>query len=120
MKKLHRQGVPRTIAIFAYLYFVFGGIGYGVYKAIPIAVSQLQDMNRNFSRVYENVRIMDRRHAAKKFRVFPQFIGERLRDAILGVEAKLQELVNRMMSTARGILDSLLIIVLVPFIVFTY
>lgn len=117
IEKLHRQGVPRPIAILLIYILFFGGIGYGVYKMIPIAISQLQDMNQNFPefmKMYETWTD----GMQKKISSFPQFIGERLRNAVLGVEAKLQELVNRMMSTARGILDSLLIIVLVPFIVF--
>ena len=36
----------------------------------------------------------------------------------MGVETKIQALLNKVMSTARGVLDSLLIIFLIPFIVF--
>ena len=35
----------------------------------------------------------------------------------MGVETKIQALLNKVMSTARGVLDSLLIIFLIPFIV---
>ena len=41
-----------------------------------------------------------------------------MKQIFVGVETKIQALLNKVMSTARGVLDSLLIIFLIPFIVF--
>ena len=49
---------------------------------------------------------------------FPSFIHEKVKQIFVGVEMKIQTLLNKVMSTARGVLDSLLIIFLIPFIVF--
>ena len=49
---------------------------------------------------------------------FPSFIHEKVKQIFVGVETKIQALLNKVMSTARGVLDSLLIIFLIPFIVF--
>ena len=49
---------------------------------------------------------------------FPSFIHEKVKQIFGGVETKIQALLNKVMSTARGVLDSLLIIFLIPFIVF--
>jgi predicted PurR-regulated permease PerM len=117
VEKLHQKGMPRTLAILLIYVLFFGGIGYGVYKGIPVAVSQLKDMNENFPqfvKMYEGWTDNIEERTAN----FPEFISDKLRQAILGVEEKIESLLNRMMSTARGILDSLLIIVLIPFIVF--
>ncbi|MFX3624512.1 MAG: AI-2E family transporter [Ectobacillus sp.] len=117
IEKLHQQGMPRTLAILLIYVLFFGGIGYGVYKGIPVAISQLKDMNENFPQFMAMYESWTDKVEAKTAN-FPEFINGKLRQAFLGIEEKLQSLLNRMMSTARRILDSLLIIVLIPFIVF--
>ncbi|MBO9130455.1 AI-2E family transporter [Bacillus sp. 165] len=117
IEKLHQKGVPRTLAILLIYILFFGGIGYGVYKGIPIAVSQMREMNENlpqFVEMYE--KWTDGIQSETKN--FPHFINEKIKLAFIGIEAKMESLLNRMVSTARGLLDSLLIIVLIPFIVF--
>lgn len=117
VEKLHQKGMPRILAILLIYVLFFGGIGYGIYKGIPVAVSQLKDMNENFPQFMDMYEGWTNQVEAKTAN-FPEFINDKLREAFLGVEGKLQSLLNKMMSTARSILDSLLIIVLIPFIVF--
>ncbi|WP_416827410.1 AI-2E family transporter [Ectobacillus polymachus] len=117
IEKLHKNGVPRTLAILLIYLLFFGGIGYGVYKGTPIAIAQLQDMNRNFPQfitMYEN--FSD--HVEEKTENFPTFVHDKLKQVIVTIEERVQSALNSLISTARTILDSLLIIVLVPFIVF--
>lgn len=117
VEKLHQKGMPRTLAILLIYVLFFGGIGYGIYKGTPAAIAQMQEMNENFPEfvsMYEKWTKMIEARTAN----FPEFINDKLRQAFVGIEAKLQSLLNRVMGTAHRILDSLLIIVLVPFIVF--
>ncbi len=117
IEKLHQKGMPRTLAILLIYILFFGGVGYGIYKGIPVAISQMREMNENlpqFIKMYENW--TDGIQSGTKN--FPHFINEKIKQAFIGMEAKLESMLNRIVSTARGLLDSLLIIVLIPFIVF--
>ncbi|MFD3449306.1 AI-2E family transporter [Microbacteriaceae bacterium 4G12] len=117
IEKLHDKGMPRTLAILLIYVLFFGGVGYGVYKGIPVAMAQMQDMNENtpqFMAMYETW--TDGIQA--NIENFPEFISEKLKEVIIGIEGKVQQGLNKIISTARGILDSLLIIFLIPFMVF--
>lgn len=117
VEKLNKHGVPRTLAILLIYLLFFGGVGYGVYKGTPIAIAQLQDMNNSFPKfmvMYESWSD----HVEEKTENYPEFVHEKLRQVFISIEEKVQSLLNRIMSTARTILDSMLIIILVPFVVF--
>lgn len=117
IEKLHEKGVPRTIAILLIYLLFFGGIGYGIYKGTPIVIMQLQEINTQFPqfmKMYDSW--MD--GVTEQTANFPAFIHEKVRQTFMGIEMKIQGLLNKVVSTARGILDSLLIIFLIPFIVF--
>lgn len=117
IEKLYEKGVPRTLAILLIYVLFFGGVGYGVYKGTPVVIAQLQEINTNFPQfvsMYDGW--MD--GVTEQTENFPQFIGEKIKEMFVGIEVKLQSVLDKAMSTARGLLDSLLIIFLIPFIVF--
>lgn len=117
IEKLHEKGVPRTLAILLIYILFFGGIGYGVYKGTPAVVAQLQEMNEQFPQ-FVNMYETWTDGVREQTENFPEFVNEKVKQIFTGVEGKIQALLNKVMSTARGILDSLLIIFLIPFIVF--
>lgn len=117
IEKIHKEGMPRTLAILLIYILFFGGIGYGIYKGTPIVIKQLQEINEQFpqfTKMYDSW--MD--GVTEQTANFPSFIHEKVKQIFVGVETKIQALLNKVMSTARGVLDSLLIIFLIPFIVF--
>ncbi|EMA6341760.1 AI-2E family transporter [Bacillus cytotoxicus] len=117
IEKLHKQGMPRTLAILLIYILFFGGLGYGIYKGTPVVISQLQEMNKQFPefmKMYDSW--MD--GVTEQTDNFPSFIHDKVKQIFVGIEIKIQSLLNKVMSTARGVLDSLLIIFLIPFIVF--
>lgn len=117
IEKLHEKGVPRTLAILLIYILFFGGLGYGVYKGTPVVVMQLQEMNEQFPQ-FVNMYETWTDGVREQTENFPEFVNEKVKQIFVGVEGKIQALLNKVMSTARGILDSLLIIFLIPFIVF--
>lgn len=117
IEKLHEKGMPRTLAILLIYILFFGGIGYGVYKGTPAVVAQLQEMNEQFPQ-FVNMYETWTDGVREQTENFPEFVNEKVKQIFAGVEGKIQALLNKVMSTARGILDSLLIIFLIPFIVF--
>lgn len=117
IEKLHEKGVPRTLAILLIYILFFGGIGYGVYKGTPAIIMQLQEMNEQFPQ-FVNMYETWTDGVREQTENFPEFVNEKVKQIFAGVEGKIQGLLNKVMSTARGILDSLLIIFLIPFIVF--
>ncbi|MGN4820623.1 AI-2E family transporter [Bacillus cereus group sp. MYBK139-2] len=117
IEKIHKEGMPRTLAILLIYILFFGGIGYGIYKGTPVVIKQLQEINEQFpqfTKMYDSW--MD--GVTEQTANFPSFIHEKVKQIFVGVETKIQALLNKVMSTARGVLDSLLIIFLIPFIVF--
>ncbi|MDM5156583.1 AI-2E family transporter [Bacillus sp. DX1.1] len=117
IEKLHKKGMPRTIAILLIYLLFFGGIGYGIYKGTPIVIAQLQEINEQFPqfmKMYDSW--LD--GVSEQTENFPAFIHEKVKQIFVGIEMKIQALLNKVMSTARGVLDSLLLIFLIPFIVF--
>ena len=45
IEKIHKEGMPRTLAILLIYILFFGGIGYGIYKGTPVVIKQLQEIN---------------------------------------------------------------------------
>lgn len=117
IEKLHEKGVPRTLAILLIYILFFGGLGYGVYKGTPAIITQLQEMNEQFPQ-FVNMYETWTDGVREQTENFPEFVNEKVKQIFAGIEGKIQALLNKVMSTARGILDSLLIIFLIPFIVF--
>lgn len=80
-------------------------------------IAQLQEINKQFPqfmKMYDSW--MD--GVTEQTDNFPSFIHEKVTQVFIGIEMKIQALLNKVMSTAHGVLDSLLIIFLIPFIVF--
>ena len=109
--------MPRTFAILLIYILFFGGLGYGVYKGTPAVIAQLQEMNEQFPQFVSMYETWSD-GITEQTENFPEFVNEKIKQIFAGVEGKIQALLNKVMSTARGILDSLLIIFLIPFIVF--
>ncbi|WP_140169303.1 AI-2E family transporter, partial [Bacillus sp. S1-R1J2-FB] len=103
--KIHKEWMPRTLATLLIYILIFGGIGYGIYKETPIVIKQLQEINEQFpqfTKMYDSWMDGVTEHTAN----FPSFIHEKVKQIFVGVETKIQALLNKVMSTARGVLDS--------------
>lgn len=108
--------MPRTLAICSFISFSLAELVMGFIKEHQSLLNSYKRLMNNF-RSLQNVRFVDgwRYRTNGEFPFVHSWKGE---TTFVGVETKIQALLNKVMSTARGVLDSLLIIFLIPFIVF--
>lgn len=117
IEKLHKSGVPRPLAIFIIYLFFFGGVGYGLYKGIPLFIGQLRDLNDHLPQFTEMYRgwVAEIHNQTSSL---PNGVHERIEDGIGKLETTLEAWLTNIMSGFKGILNYVILLVTIPFIVF--
>jgi len=117
VEKIHTHGVPRTVAILIIYIIFFGGIGFGLYKGIPAVILQLRDLAENFPDLLNSYRNwFDGIHHSTSN--WPVGLHERIEEAFASVEAGLDAIITKVVSVLKMILNSILLLAIIPFIVF--
>lgn len=117
VEKLHKAGIHRGIAIMLIYIFFFGGLGYALYKGTPIIIHQLKDLSENapmFTSQYQKWL----HYIQSKTSTWPDGIQSQLDDRIEGMEAWLTGLVAALIAILLKLMNSLLIVAIVPFVSF--
>ncbi|QWC25003.1 AI-2E family transporter [Bacillus haikouensis] len=117
VEKLHKAGIHRGIAIMLIYIFFFGGLGYALYKGTPIVIHQLKDLSENapmFTSQYHKWL----HYIQSKTSTWPDGIQSQLDDRIEGMEAWLTGLVAALIAILLKLMNSLLIVAIVPFVSF--
>lgn len=117
IEKLHKSGVPRPLAIFIIYLFFFGGVGYGLYKGIPLFIEQLKDLSEHlpeFTQMYRGWVAEVHNQTSS----LPNGVHERIEYGINKLEATLEAGLTSIMSSFKGILNYIILFVTIPFIVF--
>ncbi|HHW36745.1 MAG TPA: AI-2E family transporter [Bacillales bacterium] len=114
---LHNRGIPRTVAILGIYILFFGGIGFGLYKLFPQIIKQLKDLSENLPYLMNTYRtwIEEIDFQTKNF---PVEIHTRIEQGISGVETAVNQFISSIMIFLKGLLNSLVLIGLIPLIVF--
>ncbi|XXM73637.1 AI-2E family transporter [Lysinibacillus sphaericus] len=117
VEKLHEAGIHRGIAIMLIYIFFFGGLGYALYKGTPVIIHQLKDLSENapmFTSQYQKWL----NYIQSKTSTWPDGIQSQLDDRIEGMEAWLTGLVAAAVAILLKLMNSLLIVAIVPFVSF--
>lgn len=119
VEKLHENNLPRWLSILIIYIIFFGGIGFALYKGFPAFVVQLRDLVENAPRFTNQYRdwvslIQD------KTSTWPMGVQNMIEDGITTVEDKLDILLNKILDSMMGILNSIVIIAIIPFITFYF
>ena len=114
---LHNRGIPRTVAILGIYLLFFGGIGFGLYKLFPQIIKQLKDLSENLPYLMNTYRtwIEEIDFQTKNF---PEEIHTRIEQGISSVETAVNQFISFVMAFLKGLLNSLVLIALIPLIVF--
>lgn len=115
--KIHKRGLHRVIAILIIYGLFFGGLGFSLYKGIPIFVEELRDFSDNapmFTNQYRDWLDTIQKETAS----WPDGIQERVDDGIEHVEERVAKLVDRMVEGLLNSLHATVLIGLIPFIAF--
>jgi predicted PurR-regulated permease PerM len=117
VEKIHEAGIHRGIAImFIYILF-FGGLGYALYKGTPIIIHQLRDLSENaplFTSQYQKWL----HYIQSETSTWPDGIQTQLDDRIDGIEGWLTGLVAGALAVLLKLMNSLLLIAIIPFVSF--
>ncbi len=114
---IHRKGIPRALAILMIYVLFFGGVGYGLYKGIPIILHQLQEMTESLPLLVDTyngwTKMIHHETAA-----WPKEMHKRVETIILEVEALVGLWLTKAVAGAKHLLNSAMVFLLVPFIAF--
>lgn len=117
VEKLFKAGIHRGIAILLIYILFFGGLGYAVYKGIPVIIHQLKDLAENaplYTDQYQ--RWLD--YIQRQTSTWPDGIQHELDARIERFEEWLNGVVALILSGVLKIMNSLLLFAIVPFISF--
>lgn len=117
VEKLHGRGIPRPIAILFIYSLFFGGIGYSIYKGLPLIIHQLRDLAENIP----NFLNMYRGWISELYiqtAHLPTGFQQRINDMLLGVEKFADDQITHALSILKGLLNSIILLAIIPFIVF--
>ena len=117
VEKTHETGLPRPIAILIIYLLFFGGIGFGLYKGIPVITAQLKELADNFPDVANTYRgwIQDIHSSTSRW---PDGVHERIELLITDFETFIADYVAKIINGLKGFIGSIFIIIVIPFIVF--
>ncbi|MDA1477381.1 AI-2E family transporter [Bacillus changyiensis] len=114
---LHGKGLPRTLSILIIYILFFGGVGWALYKGIPIIMKQLTDLSEGipiFAASYE--RMLDELHHHTDG--WPDGMHNRVDKFVNQMEEFIANWVEHAIKSIRYVLDYLLIAIVIPFLVF--
>ncbi|MEG9296916.1 AI-2E family transporter [Mangrovibacillus sp. Mu-81] len=117
VEKIHQAGIHRGIAIMLIYILFFGGLGYGLYKGTPIIIHQLRDLSENaplFTSQYQKWL----HYIQSETSTWPDGIQTQLEDRINGIEGWLTGLVASALAILLKLMNSLLLIAIIPFVSF--
>lgn len=117
VEKLHQKGMHRGLAIFLIYILFFGGIGLGLYKGVPAMIDQIKDLSDSAPVLAEQYRGWITKLETNT-REWPDGLQTKIDDGIDAFEEKLDSLLTVIVNLLMKLLNSALILMIVPFIAF--
>lgn len=114
---LNEKGMRRWLSITIIYLLFFGGIGFAVYKGIPVMVSQVRELSESVPELVEQYRgrIDKLNHQTA---AWPFGIHERFEEGVTLFEGWLKRIPEKAMEYAMKMIDFIVLIALIPFIAF--
>ncbi|MGG3469317.1 AI-2E family transporter [Neobacillus pocheonensis] len=117
VEKLHEKGLHRGLAIIIIYVIFFGGVGFVLYKGIPVIIEQLKDLSESAPAFAEQYRGWVS-HLQSHTRAWPDGLQSRINDGIDAIEKKVDSLLTIIVNILMNFLNSALIMMIIPFIAF--
>lgn len=117
VEKLHEKGLHRGLAIFLIYFLFFGGIGFSLYKGIPVFIAQLKDLSESapiFAEQYRSWIKLIQSHTSQ----WPDGLQGKMNDGIDAFERKLDTILTLFIGFLVNFLNSAVILMVIPFIAF--
>lgn len=117
VEKIHNMGIHRGLAVVLIYSLFFGGIGFALYKGVPIFVNQIRDLAENLPVFADQYRYW-LTEIQNQTSEWPMGLHERIEDGIVGFEKRLETILSAVLNSTVNILNSIFIIAIIPFIAF--
>jgi predicted PurR-regulated permease PerM len=114
---IHEKGLPRWAAILLIYFLFFGGIGYGLYKGIPLFIQQLRQLSESLPALIETYRNLAK-GIHNQTSTWPMEIHTRIETMLTQMERTAADTVTMVMNGAKWLVNSAILFLLIPFIVF--
>jgi predicted PurR-regulated permease PerM len=114
---LHAKGLHRGIAVVLIYSLFFGGVGFALYKGIPIFISQLEDLAER-SPAFANQYRDWIKELQERTSYLPTGVQDRINEGIGGLEGKLGNLAEKVLNGMINAINSAVFIAIIPFIAF--
>jgi len=117
VEKIHEKGLHRGLAVaFIYILF-FGGVGYGLYKCIPIFIGQMRELTESAPDLANQYRSwID--YIQERTRAWPDNLQTKVDKGIESFEVRMDGLLTKLIKGVMGFVNSFVIVMLIPFISF--
>lgn len=115
--KLHENGLQWWLSVMIVYILFFGGIGYGIYKGIPVFIQQLRDLSENLPQFFAQLEgIVDT--IEKKTKSWPLGIHKQINESLHVIYGEFEQILDRVKNFFLWLLESIFLILLIPFIAF--
>lgn len=114
---IHKQGIPRVVAILSIYILFFGGIGFGFYKLIPQILNQFKELNENIPYLMNKYRdwINEIDYRTEHF---PDGIHQRIEQGLERIETGFDQFISTLGTIVKNLLNYLILFAIIPLIVF--
>jgi predicted PurR-regulated permease PerM len=116
---LNEHFMPRWAAIVCIYAVIFGGIVFGVYRAFPVLVQQLQELINNLPNLIDTYQEWTYQLYIQTSN-FPETIHDKMDEAFLTIENKLVNILTNIIYSFTGITDVIIIAAIIPILVFYF
>ena len=116
---LQKRGMRRSVSILLIYVLFFGGVGFAIYKGMPIILQEMEELIETapqFTEKYQGAL----KYIHDKTSNWPIQFKERIDEGILFLENKLESLLSSVMDYVVNVPDFVLLFGLVPLIAFYY
>ncbi|WP_062355598.1 AI-2E family transporter [Bacillus kwashiorkori] len=117
VRGLHKNGLPKWLSVLIIYLLFFGGVGFLIYKGIPIFINQLNDLSKNTPLLinqYENWAVW----IENKTNNWPIGIQEQIEHGFEAINNGIERFAEKTLKFVFAVFNSLFIIILIPFIAF--
>lgn len=117
VEKIHEKGLHRGLAVALIYILFFGGVGYGLYKCIPIFIVQMRELTESAPELANQYRSwVD--FIQERTKAWPDNMQTKVDNGIESFEVKMDGLLTKLLKSAMNFVNSFVIFMLIPFITF--
>ncbi len=114
---LHERHIPRWAAILIIYVLFFGGVGYGLYRAYPVFLSQLKDFSKNLPGFVDTYREWIY-SVYERTSFLPERVHDRMDHILENVEKFGEDFITSLGTRLTGLFDVFIIVAVIPVLVF--